>query len=87
MVFNTKELEFVQLDGVVKALRALHYDNADETLSALVRLYSVMAGMPPNGQLPVISGVYVFNLPRITRENISNIPNINKALLAALTAA
>ena len=72
MVFKT-ECSFIDLVGVLKALRALHYENADDTLSVLLRLYSVMAGQPPEGHLPVVSGVYVFNLPRIKREDVNNI--------------
>ena len=68
-------------------MRALHYENEDETLSVLVRLYSVMAGMPPEGQLPVVSGTYVFKLPRIKRENINDMPKLNSRLLESLTAA
>ena len=86
MVFKT-ENDFIDLDGVLKALRALHYENADETLAVLLRLYSVMAGQPPEGNLPVVSGTYVFKLPRIHRENINDIPKLNAHLLELLASA
>lgn len=86
MVFEA-EGEFIDLEGVLKALRALHYENADETLAALLRIYSVMAGQPPRGNLPIVSGVYVFKLPRIKREDINSIPKLNQHLLQLLTAA
>ena len=86
MVFKT-ESDFIDLNGVLKALRTLHYEDAKETLSALLRLYAVMAGLPPKGSLPAISGVYVFNLPKISREDINNIPKLNGHLIQLLTAA
>jgi Glucan phosphorylase len=84
IVFNTQETEFVNILGVIKTLRALH---GEDSLFILTQLYTVMAGMPPEGQIPVVSGVYVFNLPRIKRENINDISMLSKGLLEALTAA
>ena len=84
IVFKTEKVEFIQLEGVIKALRALYEDDPAQTL---MQLFSVMAGGSPEGSLAIKSGVYVFDLPRIAPENISNMPNLNKALLAALTAA
>ena len=89
MVFASEPgCEFIQLEGVIKALRALHYRDANDTFLALSRLYSVMAGIPPEGHFYVNdSGIYVFKLPRIRRENINDIPKLNKRLIEALTAA
>lgn len=83
LVFKT-EAEFIQLEGVIKALRALHEENPGPIL---MQLYSIMAGGSPDGSLLINSGVYVFNLPKIAKENIENVSNLNKGLLAALAAA
>ncbi len=82
-VFKT-ESDFIQLEGVIKVLRALY---EDDPLPMLLQLYSVMAGGSPEGSLSTKSGVYVFNLPRIKQEDINYIANLNKGLLEVLVAA
>jgi starch phosphorylase len=86
MVFKT-ESDFIDLLGVVKALRALYNDDAQAVQAALSQLYTVMAGLPPEGHMAVNNGVYVFNLPKISKENINDIPKLNKALLELLASA
>ncbi len=89
LVFKAKD--FIQLEGVVAALRALHSDNA---LPALLRIYSVMAGKPFNNPPDAISDDpkefarrLIFDLPRAASAPIDDISKMNERLLQLLTAA
>jgi hypothetical protein len=89
LVFKTKN--FIQLEGVVAALRALHSDDA---LSALLRIYSVMAGEPyKNPPDSVIEDAkefarrLVFDLPNANPVPLNEIPKLNERLIQLLTAA
>ncbi|MCX5667259.1 MAG: hypothetical protein NTY34_02980, partial [Candidatus Omnitrophica bacterium] len=89
MVFTLEQgTEFIQLEGVLKALRALHYDDSQETWRVLARLYSAMSGTASQAHFYMNKdGVYVFNLPKINRENINDFSKLNERLLELLTAA
>lgn len=89
LVFKAKD--FIQLEGVTAALRALHSDNA---LSALLRIYSVMSGKPFNNPPDAISDDpkefarrLIFDLPEAASVPIDDIPKLNERLLQLLTAA
>ncbi|MDP3792060.1 MAG: glycogen/starch synthase [Candidatus Omnitrophota bacterium] len=83
--------DFIQLEGIVAALRALHSDNG---LPALLRIYSVMAGKPFDNPPDAISDDpkefarrLIFDLPKAASAPVNDIPKLNKRLLELLTAA
>ena len=89
LVFKARN--FIQLEGVIAALRALHSDNA---LPTLLRIYSVMAGEPFKNPPDAISDDpkdtarrIIFNLSKPAAVHIDDIPKLNERLLELLTAA
>lgn len=83
--------DYIQLEGVIAALRALHSDNA---LPTLLRLYSVMAQESFNNPPDAISDNpkefarrIIFVLPRTSSALVNDIPKLNERLLKLLTAA
>ncbi len=90
LVFESHE-DFIQLEGVIAALRALH---SEDGLSMLLRLYSVMAGKPYKDPPKVMSNdpkefahKLVFYLPKITSVPTDEMRKLNERLLELLTAA
>ncbi|OGW99862.1 MAG: hypothetical protein A3I73_04620 [Omnitrophica bacterium RIFCSPLOWO2_02_FULL_45_16] len=83
--------DYIQLEGVIAALRALHSENA---LPALLRLYSVMAQESFNNPPDAVSDNpkefarrIIFVLPRASSAPVNDIPKLNERLLKLLTAA
>lgn len=91
LVFKSGGSEFIQLEGVIAALRALHSDDA---LERLLRIYTVMTGRsyfnPPRNisEDPKEFALrFVFDLPPAKRILVKDLPKLNKRLLEFLTAA
>ncbi|MCX5666146.1 MAG: aldo/keto reductase, partial [Candidatus Omnitrophica bacterium] len=83
--------DFVQLEGVIAALRALHSQDA---LARLRHIYLIMTDHIFAGELPSASDSikefarkFAFDLPPAENAPINDIPELNKRLLALLTAA
>jgi len=82
---------FIQPEGVIAALRALHSEDA---LSTLLRIYSVMAGKlfgnPPGAMMDdpkKFALNLIFDLPEATSIPINDIPKLNERSLEFLAAA
>ncbi|MDP2928506.1 MAG: hypothetical protein Q8O01_00385 [Candidatus Omnitrophota bacterium] len=82
---------FIQPEGVIAALRALHSEDA---LSTLLRIYSVMAGKPFDNPPSAVMDdpkkfalSLIFDLPEATSIPINDIPKLNERSLKFLAAA
>lgn len=89
LVFQSKD--FIQLEGVIAALKALHSENP---LPILLRIYSVMAGEPYKNPPQTVSDnpkefarKLIFDLPRAVSVPVDDIPKLNERLLVCLIAA
>ncbi len=90
LVFKNAK-DYIQLEGVVAALRALHSQDA---LPTLLRLYSIMAGQPfdnpPDGlsdDPKEFARRLIFDLPKAAKVPANEIPKLNEHLVQLLIAA
>jgi len=87
---------FIQLEGVLDALRALHNTDRQAVINDLLRIYSRMAGESYRGDIPPpdllddprdFARRFIFNLPPATAVPADDIPKMNERLLQLLRAA
>jgi hypothetical protein len=87
---------FIQLEGVLDALRALHNEDRDAVIRDLLRIYSRMAGQAYKGDVPPPGALddmrkfaksFQFILPPAAPIPANEIPDLNARLCKLLTAA
>ncbi len=86
---------FVQIEGVIAALCALHIEDGDRAIEALIRIYRAVCGKHFNGNIPTVEALndprkfareFVFHLPPAREVPLDAIPNLKERQFELMTA-